>query len=99
MYTAKSIDKSGYAFVLLARSNESNSRRRGSIVATQCGAKPKGQILRAIWFAQKGQDFAEYDFIYVNNGMLFWGARNVDGSGFEKRENRPTNLQIPMVRN
>jgi hypothetical protein len=31
-------------------------------------------------------------------GILFWGARNVDGRGFEKPENRPTNRQIPMVR-
>jgi hypothetical protein len=31
-------------------------------------------------------------------GMMFWGARNVDGRGFEKPENRPTNLQIPMFR-
>jgi hypothetical protein len=30
--------------------------------------------------------------------MLFWGARNVDGRGFDKEENRPTNLQIPLVR-
>ena len=47
---------------------------------------------------RKGQDFTEYDLMYVNNGMLFWGARNVDDRGFEKPENRPTNLQIPMMR-
>ena len=29
----------------------------------------------------QGQTFAEYDLIYVNNNMLFWGARNVDGRG------------------
>ena len=23
---------------------------------------------------------------------MFWGARNVDGRGFDKDENRPTNL-------
>src|SRR5277367_4571385 len=44
------------------------------------------------------QIFAEYDLIYVFNDMLFWGARNVDGRGFDKEENRPTNLQIPLVR-
>lgn len=44
------------------------------------------------------QVFAEYDLIYINNGMMFWGARNIDGRGFDKEENRPTNLQIPMVR-
>ncbi len=45
-----------------------------------------------------GQIFAEYDLIYVDNDMLFWGARNVDGRGFDTEENRPTNLQIPLVR-
>ena len=45
-----------------------------------------------------GQIFTEYDLIYVYNDMLFWGARNVDGRGFDTEENRPTNLQIPLVR-
>jgi hypothetical protein len=45
----------------------------------------------------KCQDFTAYDLMYVNNGMLFCGARNFDGAGFEKLENRPTNPQIPMV--
>lgn len=45
-----------------------------------------------------GQTFAEYDLIYVDNDMLFWGARNVDGRGFDTEENRPTNLQIPLAR-
>ena len=44
------------------------------------------------------QIFAEFDLIYVLNDMLFWGARNVDGRGFDKEENRPTNLQIPLIR-
>ena len=46
----------------------------------------------------EGQVFAEYDLIYLFNDLLFWGARHVDGRGFDKEENRPTNLQIPMVR-
>jgi len=46
----------------------------------------------------EGQTFAEYDLIYVSDTMLFWGARNVDGRGFDTEENRPTNLQIPLVR-
>ncbi|WP_080058530.1 hypothetical protein [Spirosoma aerolatum] len=45
-----------------------------------------------------GQIFKEYDLMYVLNNMLFWGARHVDGRGFDTQENRPTNLQIPMVR-
>ena len=46
----------------------------------------------------EGQVFVEYDLVYLYNDMLFWGARNIDGRGFDKEENRPTNLQIPMVR-
>jgi len=46
----------------------------------------------------EGQVFAEFDLIYIHNDMMFWGARNVDGRGFDKEENRPTNLQIPLVR-
>jgi len=46
----------------------------------------------------EGQTFAEYDLIYVHDNMLFWGARNVDGRGFDKEENRPTNLQIPLIK-
>jgi hypothetical protein len=46
----------------------------------------------------EGQIFAEYDLVYIFNDMMFWGARNIDGRGFDKEENRPTNLQIPLVR-
>jgi len=45
-----------------------------------------------------GQNFKEYDLVYVAHDLLFWGARNVDGRGFDTEENRPTNLQIPLVR-
>ena len=45
-----------------------------------------------------GQIFKEYDLIHIFNDMMFWGARNIDGRGFETEENRPTNLQIPMKR-
>jgi hypothetical protein len=46
----------------------------------------------------EGQIFAEYDLIYLRNDLLFWGAGHVDGRGFDKEENRPTNLQVPLVR-
>lgn len=46
----------------------------------------------------EGQVFMEHDLIYLQNGMMFWGARNVDGRGFDTEENRPTNLQIPMIK-
>ena len=47
---------------------------------------------------QKGDTFKEYDLVHLAHGMLFWGARNVDGRGFDTEANRPTNLQIPLVR-
>jgi hypothetical protein len=46
----------------------------------------------------EGKNFMEFDLVYLSHDMLFWGARNVDGRGFDKEENRPTNLQIPLVR-
>lgn len=46
----------------------------------------------------EGKNFMEYDLVYLNRDLLFWGARNIDGRGFDKEENRPTNLQIPLVR-
>jgi len=46
----------------------------------------------------EGTNFKEYDLVYLAHSMLFWGARNVDGRGFDTEANRPTNLQIPMVR-
>jgi hypothetical protein len=46
----------------------------------------------------EGQNFMEFDLTYIANDMLFWGARNIDGRGFDREENRPTNLQIPLVR-
>lgn len=46
----------------------------------------------------EGQIFKEFDLIYVQGDMMYWGARNIDGRGFDTEENRPTNLQIPMTR-
>jgi hypothetical protein len=47
---------------------------------------------------KEGTNFMEYDLVYLRNDLLFWGARNIDGRGFDTEENRPTNLQIPLVR-
>ena len=46
----------------------------------------------------EGRNFMEYDLVYLSHDLLFWGARNVDGRGFDAEENRPLNLQIPMER-
>jgi len=45
-----------------------------------------------------GRNFKEYDLVYIAHELLFWGARNVDGRGFDTEDNRPTNLQIPLAR-
>jgi hypothetical protein len=47
---------------------------------------------------REGANFMEYDLVYLRCDLLFWGARNIDGRGFDTEENRPTNLQIPLMR-
>ncbi len=44
----------------------------------------------------EGQIVSDYDLIYFKNGMLFMGAKHVDGTPFDKIENRPHQLQIPL---
>jgi len=66
-------------------SGKSTSRRRCSARRLRLSAWPKDAIS---WNTTSW---------YLDRGMLFWGARNIDGRGFDKEENRPTNLQIPLV--
>jgi hypothetical protein len=47
---------------------------------------------------RQGTNFMECDLVYLRGDLLFWGARNIDGRGFDTEQNRPTNLQIPLVR-
>lgn len=47
---------------------------------------------------KEGTNFMEYDLVYLRGDSLFWGARNIDGRGFDMEQNRPTNLQIPLIR-
>jgi hypothetical protein len=47
---------------------------------------------------KEGTNFMEYDLLYLRGDLLFWGARNIDGRSFDTEQNRPTNLQIPLVR-
>ncbi|MFZ6781273.1 hypothetical protein ACO0LD_30935 [Undibacterium sp. Ji83W] len=46
----------------------------------------------------EGKNFMEYDLVYLSHNLLFSGARNIDGRGFNSEANRPTNLQIPLAR-
>lgn len=45
-----------------------------------------------------GRHFQEYDLAHIDGDLLYWGARHVDGRGFDTEANRPTNLQVPMRR-
>lgn len=45
-----------------------------------------------------GEIVGDYDLIYIFNDLLFMGSKHVDGRGFDKPENRPTNLQVPIYR-
>ena len=47
---------------------------------------------------EEGQIVSDYDLIYFKNGLLFMGAKHVDGTPFDKIENRPHQLQIPLER-
>ncbi|PSK93209.1 hypothetical protein [Taibaiella chishuiensis] len=47
---------------------------------------------------KEGQIFKEYDLVYLQDNYMFWGARHVDGRGFDTEANRPAHLQIPMKR-
>ncbi len=44
----------------------------------------------------EGQIVSDYDLIYFKNRLLFMGAKHVDGTPFDKVENRPHQLQIPL---
>ncbi|MEO1055805.1 MAG: hypothetical protein AAFY28_02705 [Actinomycetota bacterium] len=46
----------------------------------------------------EGQTVVDYDLICFRNGLLFMGAKHVDGTPFDAPERRPHQLQIPMVR-
>ncbi|MEO1257224.1 MAG: hypothetical protein AAFZ15_00445 [Bacteroidota bacterium] len=46
----------------------------------------------------EGQIVADYDLIYFHSGLLFMGAKHVDGTPFDKVENRPHQLQVPLKR-
>ena len=45
-----------------------------------------------------GQIVSDYDLIYFQHGMLFMGAKHVDGTAFDKPERRPQQLQIPLAK-
>lgn len=47
---------------------------------------------------EAGQIAVDYDLIYFSQGMLFMGAKHVDGTPFDRPERRPHQLQIPLVR-
>nr|WP_260170942.1 hypothetical protein [Mucilaginibacter lappiensis] len=57
----------------------------------------KGKAFPAFGLTE-GQIYIDYDLIYIYNDFLFNGSKNVDGRAFDKPENRPTNLQVPLVR-
>ena len=46
----------------------------------------------------EGQTVVDYDLLYLRDGMLFFGAKHVDGTPFDAPEHRPHQLQVPLVR-
>ena len=45
-----------------------------------------------------GQILTDHDLIYFNSGLLFMGAKHVDGTPFDLPERRPHQLQVPLQR-
>ena len=37
----------------------------------------------------EGQTVVDYDLLYLRDGMLFFGAKHVDGTPFDRPERRP----------
>ncbi|MEM7272408.1 MAG: hypothetical protein AAF547_04950 [Actinomycetota bacterium] len=46
----------------------------------------------------EGQVVTDYDLIYFHSGLLFMGAKHVDGTPFDQADRRPHQLQIPLRR-
>ncbi len=44
-----------------------------------------------------GTVLTDHDILFRQGNMLFFGARHVDGAGFDREEKRPHQLQVPMV--
>ena len=44
------------------------------------------------------QIVTDYDLIYFHAGLLFMGAKHVDGTPFDQPERRPHQLQVPLAR-
>lgn len=45
----------------------------------------------------EGQTVVDYDLLYLRDGMLFFGAKHVDGTPFDRPERRPHQLQVPLA--
>ncbi|MEO1061929.1 MAG: hypothetical protein AAFZ07_10955 [Actinomycetota bacterium] len=47
---------------------------------------------------EAGQILTDHDLIYFHSGLLFMGAKHVDGTPFDLPERRPYQLQVPLHR-
>ena len=80
-------------------------RRKADVVNGSEWGEPLRRIAQSIFEKAfppfglaDGQVFAEFDLIYSRGDMLFWAQGTSMDRGFDKEENRPTNLKIPLVR-
>ncbi|MEM9464647.1 MAG: hypothetical protein AAGA90_04710 [Actinomycetota bacterium] len=46
----------------------------------------------------EGEIASDYDLIYFHSGLLFMGAKHVDGTPFDQPDRRPHQLQVPLAR-
>ena len=47
---------------------------------------------------EAGQTLVDHDLIYFHSGLLFMGAKHVDGTPFDQPDRRPHQLQVPLMR-
>jgi hypothetical protein len=57
----------------------------------------KGKVFLPFGLTE-AKTYVDYDLIYIYDNLLFNGSKNVDGRPFNKPANRPTNLQVPLIR-
>jgi len=46
----------------------------------------------------EGQTVIDYDLLLLRDEHLYFGAKHVDGTPFDRSDRRPQQLQVPLIR-
>ena len=100
-YEANYIADSGFSITVMnaAFATAINSIPLGASVQPWAVNVPQDVLGKSVptFGLKAGEFFTEYDLVYIKDDLLFNGSRNVDGRPFDRPENRPTNLQAPLL--